>query len=263
MSSTAVATRTAMQEVCAAVAAPDFKAKIRSAAGTGNAEVERFTRVALTALQLTPDLVTVKDRGSIMLSLSRCAADGLLPDGREAALVKVGDKVAYWPMIGGVRKMAAEYGFSLVANVVYSGDEFDYQLGLDPRVTHKPPKLDIERGNPIGAYAIAQHEDHGLFLEVMNHQEIEHVRTSSKAGTSGPWKSHWGEMARKTVARRLFKQLPLGAISDRHASILAADDDAHDFSSPLDDLPVINVADKKQNDDEVMEGEVYEPEDAA
>ena len=35
------------------------------------------------------------------------------------------------------------------------------------------------------------------------------VRDSSKAKNDGPWQTHFEEMAKKTVARRLFKYLPV------------------------------------------------------
>ncbi|MBG5917691.1 recombinase RecT, partial [Providencia stuartii] len=44
---------------------------------------------------------------------------------------------------------------------------------------------------------------------IMTYNQIEKVRASSKAGQNGPWVSHWEEMAKKTVIRRLFKYLPV------------------------------------------------------
>ena len=43
----------------------------------------------------------------------------------------------------------------------------------------------------------------------MSRTEVEKVRAQSKAGQSGPWVSHFEEMAKKTVIRRLFKYLPV------------------------------------------------------
>ena len=58
-------------------------------------------------------------------------------------------------------------------------------------------------------YAVAQLKGGGVQFEVMSRAEIEEVRKTSKAGQSGPWSSHWEEMAKKTVIRRLFKYLPV------------------------------------------------------
>ena len=44
---------------------------------------EQFTRTAATALVADPELQNA-DRQSLVMSLIRCAQDGLVPDGREA-----------------------------------------------------------------------------------------------------------------------------------------------------------------------------------
>ena len=48
---------------------------------------EKFRRVAMTAINLTPALYKC-DRKSLLGALLNAATDGLLPDGREAALVR-------------------------------------------------------------------------------------------------------------------------------------------------------------------------------
>jgi recombinational DNA repair protein RecT len=57
----------------------------------------------------------------------------------------------------------------------------------------------------------------------MSRSQIESIRKSSKAGSSGPWVTHWDEMARKTALRRVCKYLTLSpevnravALEDRH-----------------------------------------------
>lgn len=238
------------------IASEEMAVKIRGAVGNRDL-ANRIQRAALTALQTNPELLSGQvTQTSVYTALLRCAQDGLLPDGREASFVRRGKEIVYQPMVGGFRKRAAEQGFSLTAQVVYAGDEFDYTLGLSPTLIHKPPKLDIERGDPIGAYAIAHHPDHGSFLEVMSRGEIEQVRKASAMGnaTKGPWAEWWGEMARKTVARRLFKQLPLGAgeSTRRAEAMLEADEIAF---GPFADLPQIDPA---AEPDDVVDGEAVE-----
>src|SRR5690349_12093399 len=53
--------------------------------------VERFKRVILTALNLNPDLVGA-DRRSLFNAAQKAAQDGLVPDGREGALVIFNDR---------------------------------------------------------------------------------------------------------------------------------------------------------------------------
>ena len=180
--------------------------------------IDRFTRVAITALQQNPDLLN-KDRNSLFLAVRRCAEFGLNPDGREAALVAFGAAVVCMPMVGGLRRIAAKYGFDIATAVVHENDEFDYALGVDPVMVHKPAKLGSDRGAAVGAWAQAKGPDGQLYLEVMDKAQIEAVRQVSRAKSSGPWVSQWGEMARKTVARRLWKSLPMYDLSDQDARV--------------------------------------------
>jgi recombination protein RecT len=172
--------------------------------------VEKFQRVAMTAIQNQPDLLNC-DRKSLFGAIVRLAQDGLLPDGREAALVKFGQQVQAMPMIAGVLKKIRQSGdvAKVSAQVVYEHDEFVWHLGFDEDVTHNPPPLDQPRGKAIGAYATAVLKDGSRLLEVMSLEEIEKVRAVSRAAKNGPWVAWWGEMARKTVMRRLSKRLPM------------------------------------------------------
>jgi phage RecT family recombinase len=231
MSGQEVAKRTPQQELVSVIRGDDFGKQI-AAALPGNVTPERFQRVTVTAINQNPDLVAV-DRSTLFSAVIRCAQDGLLPDGREAALVVFNDRKAaggkratYLPMIGGYRKIAAKHGLSLEAFVVHEADEFDYELGYEPVLKHKPAKLGTDRGEALGAYAVARHVDGRKWLDVMGYDEIEKVRAVSRAATSeyGPWVNHWTEMARKTVARRLFKQLPLDDLDQTDANVIEAGD---------------------------------------
>lgn len=178
--------------------------------------VDRFTNVVIRAVTENPELLNA-NRKSLFTSCSRAAQDGLIPDGREGALVvyntKGGDgqwhkHVQWQPMISGLRKRLAERGFSIRAEVVYENDEFIHEMGDDARIIHRPPPLGTERGNPVGAYAIATGPDGDKYREVMSLADLEKVRASSKA-QNGPWAKWTEQMYRKTVAKRLINWLPL------------------------------------------------------
>lgn len=187
------------------VMAPQFKAALPA-----HVTVEKFSRVAMTAIQQNPQLQN-SDRGSLFGAIVRLAQDGLLPDGREAALVMFGNKVQAMPMIAGVLKKIRQSGevAKISAQVVHENDHFVVSYGFDEDVTHNPPALNEPRGKPIGAYATAVLKDGSRLLEVMSLEEIEQVRNVSRAKGNGPWVTWWGEMARKTVMRRLSKRLPM------------------------------------------------------
>ncbi|WP_083919316.1 recombinase RecT [Methylosinus sp. LW4] len=201
--------------------------------------VERFMRVINTAVTGNPDLLGA-DRVSLFQSAMKAAQDGLLPDGRDGALVIFKNKVQWMPMIGGILKKVRNSGelLSISAYVAYSNDEFEYSLGDEEKITHKPA-LD-ERGRPRLVYAIAKTKDGGIYREVMTVAEVEKVRAVSRAGASGPWKDWWDEMARKTVLRRLSKRLPMSSDLD---DLVRRDDELYEFDTaktnvkPDDEMP--------------------------
>jgi recombination protein RecT len=196
--------------------------------------VQKFVRTTMTAVQMNPDLLTV-DRRSLLASCMKAAQDGLLVDGREAALVIFGGKAQYMPMIGGILKKLRNSGelASISANVAYENDEFRYELGDEERIIHRP-NLNGDRGKPIAAYAIARTKDGAVYREVMSVGEIEQVRNVSRAKGNGPWVTWWGEMARKTVTRRLCKRLPSSADLD---ALLEHDNETNDLQPQVGSAP--------------------------
>jgi recombination protein RecT len=194
--------------------------------------VEKFMRVVMTAVQGNPELLNA-NRQSLYQACMHSAQDGLLPDGREAALViyKIsGEPTArYMIMVGGILKKIRNSGelSSITAQVVYANDEFDYWLDeVGEHIKHRP-LLDGERGGRRLCYAVARTKDDGLYTEFMTTKQVEEVKNSSRAKNSGPWSGPFeDEMWRKTVIRRLSKRLPMS--TDLEAAI-KSDDDLHDF----------------------------------
>jgi len=184
--------------------------------------VERFVRTAITAVGMQPELLRT-DRRSLLGACMKAAQDGLLPDGREAALVIFKGRAQYLPMVTGLLKKARQSGqiSSISAHVVYERDQFDYELGDNERILHKP-LITGERGKPVAVYAIARTTDGGAYREVMSVAQVEKVRAVSRASKpDSPWNQWWDEMARKTVIRRLAKYLPSSTDLDQ---LLARED---------------------------------------
>ncbi len=207
--------------------------------------VERFMRVVMTAVGGNADLMNA-DRRSLFESAMKAAQDGLLPDGRDGALVifnaKVKEggkdvwikKVQWMPMVGGILKKIRNSGelLSLSAYVVYESDEFQYTLGDEETIVHRPC-LDSNRGDAKLVYAIAKTKDGGIYREIMTLKDVEKVRAVSKTGANGPWKDWWDEMAKKTVIRRLAKRLPMSSDLD---DLIRRDDELYDFSGRRNDV---------------------------
>ena len=200
---------------------------------------EKFQRVVMTVVQQQPELLQA-DRRSLFASCMKCAADGLVPDSREAALVifntkvKIKDngvikevwekRVQYMPMMAGVLKRVRNSGeiASVQAHVIYEHDQFLIRRGLSDTLEHTP-LFPGERGRAIGAYAVAKFKDGSdPQFEVMDLNQINKVRAVSKSKDGPTWTQHWDEMARKTVFRRLSKWLPMDAETE---SVMRRDDE--------------------------------------
>ena len=208
--------------------------------------VDRFIRVVMTAVQNNRDLLACR-RQSLLNACIKAATDGLIPDGREGAIVPFGEsedggaksEQAQWmPMIGGIRKKARNSGelSDWYAHVVYAGDEFDYELGDNPHIRHKPA-LNGGRTRPIThAYSIAKLKDGTISREVMNIAEIEEIRKRYSRARRGPWSDPvaYPEMVRKTVLRNHSKSLPMSTDLD---TVIRRDDVFYDMSGPAPEEP--------------------------
>lgn len=202
---------------------------------------ERFARVVMTAIQNNPKLLDCT-RQSLWNACMKAAQDGLLPDGREGAIVSYGENeggqkradIANWmPMIGGIRKKARNSGdlSGWEAHCVYENDQFSFELGDEPFIRHAPALGD--RGKIIAAYSIATLKDGYKSREVMSIKEIEGVRSKSKA-KKGPWNDpiFYPEMCKKVVARRHAKVLPMATDLD---DLIRRDDSLYDLDGARED----------------------------
>jgi recombination protein RecT len=201
---------------------------------------ERFSRVIMTAVNSNPALLYA-DRASLFSAAMKAAADGLLCDGREAALViyrtkkkdqdgndRWIDAVQYMPMVAGILKKCRNSGelASIVARVVYAGDRF--RNWIDNEGEH----LDYEAGESQErdivrcAFAMAKLRDGSIEVEVLKPADIEKIRSVSRSKDKGPWVEWWEEMAKKSAIRRLSKRLPLNTDLD---DLIRRDDALYDF----------------------------------
>lgn len=175
----------------------------------GHIDVERFVKSALilvsqnkTLQRCTPKSVFTAVLNAAELGLDFTPAKGL------AYLVPYKNDATFMPGYRGLIDLAKRSGKidRIEAHVVYDNDEFDIEYGTESRIVHKP-EIRGERGDKIGAYAVAWFKDNSTQFEYMTQADIEHVQESSK--TNSIWKEHSGEMWRKTVVRRLCKYLPI------------------------------------------------------
>ena len=121
------------------------------------------------------------------------------------------------------------------AGVIYSNDKYDFRRGSDPYFKHQPALSN--RGEKIGAYAIAFLRDGGFQFEILGRDEIEKVRATSESYKNeegrkfSPWETWEDEMWKKTVLKRLFKLLPKTNFSDQLIAAIS-----HEYDNEVGDL---------------------------
>lgn len=190
--------------------------------------VERFQRVAVTAVQNSPILLDPNkvDRNSLFGALIKAAQDGLLPDGRQGAIVPYRGKAQWQPMVAGVMQKVRQSGE--IANwevaAVFERDKFQRLLGDDQRIYHEPCE-DEDPGDVVGAYSIVTFKDGTKSRDYMPRWRIEKARAQATAKDSLMWTHFYDEGAIKTVIKHHAKRLPMAtdieAIFERDETVAA------------------------------------------
>lgn len=169
---------------------------------------ERLTMVAYTLVRTTPKLAGCTPQ-SLLGALMVTAQLGLEPGPLQHVYFiprwnkNVGaDEVNFQIGYKGMIELARRAGVNVKARTVHKNDvfELDYSDFKD-RFVHKPALAD--RGEVIGYYITATW-DGGEYVQWMNLDDIERIRNRSQAKDSGPWKTDYDAMARKTVVRAAF-----------------------------------------------------------
>ena len=121
------------------------------------------------------------------------------------------------------------------AGVIYSNDKYDFRRGSDPYFKHQPALSN--KGEKVGAYAIAFLRDGGFQFEILGREEIEKIRATSESYKNeegrkySPWETWEDEMWKKSVLKRLFKLLPKTNFSDQLIAAIS-----HDYDNEANDL---------------------------
>ena len=171
---------------------------------------ERFSRIATTAVTQNPALASCTPQSFIgaMLTAASMGLEVNSPLGH-AYLIPYGNNCQFQLGYRGMIELAHRSGDikSIEAHVVYAGDEFDFEFGLEPKLKHKPAKKD--RGDATWVYAVYRTKDDGYGFEVMSVEDINRHRAKYSKAKKSPWDSEWEGMAKKTVLKRVLKYAPL------------------------------------------------------
>lgn len=214
-----------------------FKADLAALKSAGEMDMlpstvsyEAFRNAAVVAVTDNPEILKCS-RESIFKSVRRLAAAGLVPDGREAAIVPYRGQAQAMPMVGGLIKVARNSGeiVSIWADVVYEGEDLRVWIEAGERKFDHATNPLTRGGKVVGAYAVAKLRDGTIEFEPMGREQIEKRRkvSATQKGNepSGVWGQWYEEMAKKTVIRALCKRLPLSAQDRRIFDEDAAGDD--------------------------------------
>lgn len=217
----------ATQSIQRALSNEQFRGNLAKSMGVtpNDPVISRFERVTMLAVSSDPKLLSA-DRQSLFLACQAAANDRLMPDGKQGKLVvystKEGnqwvEKVQWQRMVGGLRVLAARAGYDLIAEPVYRNELFRHRKGSNPGIDHEPVALGDDPGDLVGYYCVATCSKGDFagkqYFEVMTIAQVDKIKQRTKSKTKdgvivGPWASDEVEMGRKTVAKRLFKSLPI------------------------------------------------------
>lgn len=221
---------------------------------------ERFTRMALSCLNTTPKLAECSQM-SFLSALMNAAQLGLEPNTPtgQAYLIPFRNKgrmecqfqVGYKGLLDLVYRNPDIQ--TVQAQCVYENDTFEYELGLEPKLVHKPALKD--KGGMICAYALWKSKNGGFGFEVMSKEDIDaHAKKFSQGFSSSysPWKTNYEEMAKKTVIKKCLKYAPIRSDFTRQIS----NDETIKTEISVD---MSEVANEQENPD-IIEGEFLEQE---
>ncbi len=187
---------------------------------------ENALKSAFLILQETVDrdknpVLTVCTKESVASSLLDMVVQGLSPMKKQCYFIAYGKKLQLSRSYQGSVAIAKRVGMKeVVANVIYDGDEFVYEIiaetGHKRVVKHVQNFENIDLAKIKGAYAITEMENGTKELTLMNMKQIRNSWNQGAAkGNSGAHTNFTDEMAIKTVIQRACKPI-INSSDDSH-----------------------------------------------
>lgn len=254
--------------------AEDFKA-------VATVDPEKFLRVVKNAILRDPEIAEASVQ-SVYLECMKAMNDGLVLDGREAALTRFKTnkrrknpntgqwednwqiEVVYIPMMAGIMKRVRATGeikawtVELVYEEEYKQGRFKYVASPDPLITHEPIIVG-QRGPVVAAYSAVRLSDGSHHYEVMTREQLDAIKARTKSKKTkrvgneevteitGPWATDEEEMFRKTVIRRHSKRLPVSSATADLIGRVDAIQDAEDGEDATGEIVDIRPAAPKSS----------------
>lgn len=197
---------------------------------------DALTRITMTAINGSERLAKC-DPMNIAVEVMKGAQLGLMPDGKEGALVPYRDRdrgmiCQFQPMYRGAIKLAYQSGVVSVidADVVYEQDHWEFwRQDGETHFRHEPANGPRPDKDIVLAYATCKLKDGTWIIARVARDQLDKRKKVSKAkADTAPWQMWFPEMCKKTAVWQLEKFLPkssellqfrLAADVDRNAEI--------------------------------------------
>lgn len=139
------------------------------------------------------------------------------------------------PSYMGLMKLATDSGAvrNFEVHEVYQGDEFEFDIvEKRPRV-HKPYwTVGHSRGKLIGVYGFAVLADGTMIPEHMGADELAKIQSKSDNASGSVYTDWQGEMARKSLVKRLQKYIPRTEKAQGFLEAVELDNQGYDLNRP-------------------------------
>jgi recombination protein RecT len=191
----------------------------------------QFKQIVINELKRSPKLqeAFVKNPASLFASILHCAEMGLNPSQMVGEFFFIPYRDSITPILGYKGLLTLLMRSSKVkkiwSEVVYEDDDFEYELGLEPKLIHTPNHNSVRNSKNIKCiYACAKLDDEVVF-KVMFKSEIQNIINMSKVPNDLYFNDNkdpeqW--MAKKTVLKQLAKLMPKD--DDRLKKAVSMDD---------------------------------------
>jgi recombination protein RecT len=191
----------------------------------------QFKQIVINELKRSEKLqeAFLKNPASLFASILHCAEMGLNPSQMVGEFYFIPFKDSITPILGykGLLTllMRSKKVKKIWSEVVYEDDDFEYELGLEPKLVHTPNHNSIRNSKNIKCiYACAKLDDEVIF-KVMFRNEIQNIINMSKVPNDlffNDKKDPEQWMAKKTVLKQLSKLMPKD--DDRLKKAVSMDD---------------------------------------
>jgi len=192
------------------------KGNLTELLATHNITPAQFKNIVINEVKKSEQMqkAFLSNPASLFASILLCAELGLHPSGEigEFYFIPFGRKIT--PILGykGIINLLlrGENIHSIYSEIVYEGDEFEFEYGLEPKLNHMP-NLDKRTKNMKFVYAVAKLNNGEKMFKVMSVKEIMDIVKMSKVQNplyTNSDKDPQGWMFKKTVIKQLAKTLP-------------------------------------------------------